>query len=145
LWRGIDPIMAFNGVPMKSQQRPLSPHLQIYKPQMTSVLSIGGRIMGAGLFVGSFMLVWWIAALAIGPHAYEIFMTFIHSWMGIILCTGWAFAFYYYVANGIRHLFWDLGYGYDLKTVYKTGWTVVIFSLIATAATFYHFFLKDLL
>jgi len=127
------------------QHRPLSPHLEIYKPQLTSVLSILGRFMGAGLFLGFFVLVGWVVALALGAEAHGLFMEILHTWIGIACCTGWTFAFYYYFANGIRHLFWDLGYGYEIKTVYKTGWAVLFASLTLTIGTVYFFFFKELL
>jgi succinate dehydrogenase / fumarate reductase cytochrome b subunit len=127
---------------MKSSERPLSPHLQIYKPQLTSVLSIMHRITGAALFVGCFMLVWWVAALALGAEAHALFMTFIHSWIGLFFLLGWTFSFYYHFANGLRHLYWDLGRGYDLSTTYKTGWFVLGVSLVFTALTAYFFLSK---
>jgi succinate dehydrogenase / fumarate reductase cytochrome b subunit len=127
---------------MKSSERPLSPHLQIYKPQLTSILSIMHRITGAALFVGCFMLVWWVVALAMGPEAHALFMAFVHSWLGMLFLVGWTFSFYYHFANGLRHLYWDLGRGYDLSTTYKTGWFVLGTSLVLTLVTL-SFFLLD--
>ena len=127
---------------MSQNKRPLSPHLQVYKPQLTSVLSIMHRMTGAALVVGSLVLVWWVMALALGPDSYGFFVNFIRSWFGNVLLMGWAFCFYYHLANGLRHLYWDMGKGYDLPTTYRTGWFVLAASLLATGLTFYFFLFK---
>ena len=127
---------------MSKTNRPLSPHLQVYKPQLTSVLSIMHRMTGAALVVGSFVLIAWVLALALGAETYGLFVNFIRSWFGNVLLMGWAFCFYYHLANGLRHLYWDLGRGYDLPTTYRTGWIVLGASLCTTAATFYFFLFK---
>lgn len=105
--------------------RPISPHLQIYRPQITSVLSILHRATGIALAVGTLLLVWWLVAAASGPASYATVRGFMGSWIGLLLLFGWTFALFYHLANGIRHLFWDAGHGFDLKTVYASGWTVV--------------------
>ncbi|MCC7271936.1 MAG: succinate dehydrogenase, cytochrome b556 subunit [Alphaproteobacteria bacterium] len=105
--------------------RPLSPHLQIYRPQLTSVLSILHRGTGVALAVGTLLLVWWLVAAATGPAAYATAQGFIGSWLGLLLLLGWTFALFFHLCNGIRHLFWDAGYGFELKTVYASGWAVV--------------------
>ena len=127
---------------MSQKERPLSPHLQIYKPQITSVLSITHRITGAALSAGVFVLLLWIFSLSLGPESYGIFTRFIHSWVGKFFLMGWTFSFYYHLANGIRHLFWDMGKGYSLKATYRTGWFVLLFSLSLTISTSYFFILK---
>ncbi len=116
---------------MAAGERPLSPHLQVYTPQLTSILSIMHRITGVALGVGTLLLVYWLAAAAGGEDSYAAAQDFIGSFFGRLLLFGWTVALYYHLANGIRHLFWDAGYGYELPTVYRSGWIVVA----ATAAS----------
>ena len=118
-----------------SNPRPLSPHLQVYKPQLTSMLSIIHRLTGAALAVGALAFAYWIFALAQGSDMYADFMTHATSWYGQVMLFGWTFSFFYHFCNGIRHLFWDAGYGFELPAVYKSGWAVVIASLIFTGLT----------
>jgi succinate dehydrogenase / fumarate reductase cytochrome b subunit len=117
---------------MRQAGRPLSPHLQIYKPQITSVLSISHRITGLALVVGMLLLVWWLLAAAAGPAAYPHAQAFIGSWLGILLLVGWTFALFFHLCNGIRHLVWDTGHGLDIPTTYATGWAVVAASAVLT-------------
>ena len=117
---------------MASEHRPLSPHLQIYKPQLTSMLSILHRITGVALAIGTLLLVWWLIAAAAGPDAYAGAQGFIGSFIGRLLLLGWTFALFYHLANGIRHLAWDAGWGFELKTAYATGWAVVIVAIVLT-------------
>ena len=116
--------------------RPLSPHLQIYRPQLTSVLSILHRITGVALAVGTILLVYWLIAAASGPEAFAVATSIIGSWIGLILLFGWTFALFFHLANGIRHLFWDAGLGFELKTVYASGWTVVVAAAVLTLLAF---------
>ena len=116
--------------------RPLSPHLQIYRPQLTSVLSILHRITGVALAVGTILLVYWLIAAASGPEAFAVANGIIGSWIGLILLFGWTFALFFHLANGIRHLFWDAGLGFELKTVYASGWTVVVVAAALTLLAF---------
>ena len=108
-----------------ASNRPLSPHLQIYKPQLTSVMSITHRATGIALAVGTLLLVWWIVAAAIGPEAFAHAQSFIGSWLGLLLLFGWSVALFYHLGNGIRHLFWDAGYGFEIENAYRSGWIVV--------------------
>jgi succinate dehydrogenase / fumarate reductase cytochrome b subunit len=117
---------------MAMQNRPLSPHLQIYRPQISSVLSILHRISGIALAAGSLLLVYWIVAAAVGPEAFAAAQGFIGSFIGRLLLFGWTYALFFHLANGIRHLFWDMGRGFELKTVSVTGWTVVVAALLLT-------------
>jgi len=117
---------------MTTGNRPLSPHLQVYKPQITSVLSILHRITGIGLAVWSLMLVYWLNAAAYGPEVFERAQEFLASWFGKILLLGWTWALFYHLCNGIRHMFWDAGRGLELPQVHISGWLVVIFSVILT-------------
>jgi succinate dehydrogenase / fumarate reductase cytochrome b subunit len=120
---------------MATDNRPLSPHLQVYKPQLTSVLSILHRITGVALAIGTLLLVWWLIAAATGPEAYDAAQSFIGSILGRLLLLGWTFALFYHLANGIRHLAWDTGRGFELGTAYMTGWLVVIVSIVLTLAS----------
>ena len=117
---------------MASPNRPLSPHLQVYKPQLTSVLSILHRATGIALAVGTLLLVWWLVAAATGENAFADVQAFIGSWIGKLLLLGWSFAIFYHMCNGIRHLFWDAGRGYELETAYATGRIVVAAAIILT-------------
>jgi len=116
--------------------RPISPHLQVYRPQLTSVLSILHRITGVALAVGTILLVYWLIAAASGPEAFAGAEALIGSWLGRILLFGWTFALYFHLTNGIRHLFWDAGFGFELKTVYASGWTAVALAVALTLVSF---------
>jgi succinate dehydrogenase cytochrome b subunit len=112
--------------------RPLSPHLQVYKWQITMVLSISHRATGVALSVGTLLLVWWLVALARGPQAFAVAQGFIGSWLGKLLLLGWTVSLFFHLANGIRHLFWDAGYGFENKTTTASGWVVVVASVALT-------------
>lgn len=117
---------------MSQAQRPLSPHLQIYQPQLTSVLSITHRATGLVLAVGTIALVWWLLAAATGPTAFRIAQAFWFSWIGRLLLLGWSWSLFYHLCNGIRHLCWDVGWGFDIKSVYRSGWIMVGSSVVLT-------------
>jgi succinate dehydrogenase / fumarate reductase cytochrome b subunit len=117
---------------MATDNRPLSPHLQVYRPQLTSVLSILHRITGIALAVGTLLLFWWLIAAATGPTAFDNVQSFIGSFVGRILLFGWSFALYYHLCNGIRHLLWDTGRGFEIGTAYASGWLVVVASAVLT-------------
>ena len=110
---------------MSSAKRPLSPHLQVYRPQLTSVLSITHRLSGVALAAGTLLLVYWLAAAAAGPEAFEDAQSFVGSFFGQLLLFGWTVGLFFHLCNGIRHLFWDIGLGFELDDVYRSGWTVV--------------------
>ena len=112
--------------------RPLSPHLQVYKWQLTSVLSILHRATGIALSLGALYLATWVIYAAANPTAYALFQSFNTSILGRIVLGGWLFCAFYHLCNGIRHLFWDAGYGFELKDAYRSGWIVVAVALIAT-------------
>ncbi|KHD10793.1 succinate dehydrogenase [Candidatus Thiomargarita nelsonii] len=118
-----------------THKRPLSPHLQIYKAQLTSVMSILHRATGLFLSLGTLVLVYWLMAAAEGPTAYQQAQSWLASWWGLFLLFGWSVALFYHLCNGIRHLFWDAGLGMDIKTVYATGKVVWIATFILTALT----------
>ncbi|MCG8324565.1 MAG: succinate dehydrogenase, cytochrome b556 subunit [Thiotrichales bacterium] len=118
---------------MPLDKRPRSPHLQIYKPQLTSLLSITHRGTGVFLAIGSLLLALWFLTIAIGPAIYSTLQAQLMTWYGQLALLAWAFSFYYHLANGIRHLFWDAGLGLDIDTTYKSGYAVVIASIVLTA------------
>jgi succinate dehydrogenase / fumarate reductase cytochrome b subunit len=115
-----------------SDPRPLSPHLQIYRWQLTSVMSILHRASGIALGVGAILLVWWLGAAADGPESYAGFQQFIGSWLGLLLLFGWSVALFYHLCNGIRHLWWDTGRGLDLPSVYAGGRIVLAGTAVLT-------------
>lgn len=115
------------------QKRPLSPHLQVYKIQITSLLSILHRGTGIVLYGGAVLWALWFAALALGPQSYVKMQVFLLHPIGLIILMGWLFSFFYHLCNGIRHLFWDLGMGYEMPMVRRTGKFVVVASFLLTA------------
>ena len=117
---------------MTTDPRPLSPHLQIYRWQLTSVLSILHRFAGLALAAGAVLLVWWLGATADGPQAYAAIQGFLGSWVGRVLLFGWSVALFYHLCNGLRHLWWDTGHGLDLKSVYASGWVVLAATAVLT-------------
>lgn len=117
---------------MATNNRPLSPHLQIYRPQLTSVLSISHRMAGVVLSAGLVMIVVWLLALASGPETYERVSGLIFSWPGLLLLLVWTQALFYHFLNGIRHLLWDAGWMLNLDKAYASGWAVVSLSVVLT-------------
>ncbi len=94
-------------------RRPLSPHLSIYRPTLTMLMSIAHRITGAALYAGTILLVWYLLAAANGGTAFAAAASFMHSLLGQLVLLGFTFAFLHHFFGGIRHLIWDLGYGLD--------------------------------
>lgn len=119
----------------RTVRRPLSPHLQIYKPQITSGLSIFHRITGVALSVGTALLVWWLMAAATSDHAFATVSAVIHTWLGHLVLFGWTVALWYHFCAGIRHLFWDAGYGYELPQVHASGRLVLVATGVLTVLT----------
>ncbi len=115
--------------------RPLSPHLTIYKPQLTSMTSIFTRITGNALLVAALMIVWWFLAAATGPGAFEIADGFLRSWVGDLVLVLSLWALWYHTLAGVRHLIWDTGRGLDLQTAYMLGYSVIAGSAILTVLT----------
>ncbi|MEL6298109.1 MAG: succinate dehydrogenase, cytochrome b556 subunit [Pseudomonadota bacterium] len=113
-------------------QRPLSPHLQIYTPRINMVMSIVHRITGVGLYVGSLLLVWWLLAAATGAPAYETAAGFFGSWFGMLILFGYTWALMHHMMGGIRHFIWDLGEGFELETVDRLCWGSLVISISAT-------------
>ena len=117
---------------MPAQDRPLSPHLQVYRPQLTSVLSIVHRMTGVALAFGTLLLVYWLVAVASGAAAYDTAQGLIGSVLGRLLLFGWSVALFYHLCNGIRHLFWDAGVLLELPAVYRSGWAVIVAAFALT-------------
>jgi succinate dehydrogenase / fumarate reductase cytochrome b subunit len=121
---------------MSNNNRPLSPFIigPHYKPQLTSMLSILHRITGAALAFGALLFAWWLFAALSGVGAFSVFQSFRESLIGQALLFGWLFAFVYHLLNGLRHLAWDAGLGFEIKAAYVTGYLVMIVSAALTAA-----------
>ncbi len=112
--------------------RPLSPHLQVYRPQLTSVTSIFARITGVALLGAAVLVVWWFLAAASGPEYFNFVNGLMTSWFGDLVMLAALWAVCYHFLSGLRHLVWDTGRGFDLATAEKMGWGVVFGSLILT-------------
>ncbi|HTN63901.1 MAG TPA: succinate dehydrogenase, cytochrome b556 subunit [Devosia sp.] len=121
--------------PKIPRPRPLSPNIQIYRPQLTSVLSIGYRISGVALVVYAVGLVTWLIAIAAGPEANSAAQQFSGSWLGRVLLLGCTFSFFWHLCGGIRHLVWDTVLGFELRWIYISGWAMVVLSIVLTVAT----------
>lgn len=117
---------------MAETQRPLSPHLQIYKWQVQMVTSILHRATGIALSVGALIFVWWLVSLAAGEDAFNQFKVCMGSPIGIVLLIGWTWSFFYHLCNGIRHLIQDAGAGYTIVQFVRSSWASVIVSLLLT-------------
>lgn len=119
-------------VPMRAR-RPMSPHLQIFRPLITMVMSIVHRITGAALYFGMLLVVWWLLAAASGPEAFATAQAVFGSWFGILVLFGFTWALVHHGLGGIRHTIWDLGYGFDLVWRNRLAWWTLIGSLALTA------------
>lgn len=120
---------------MSVRPRPLSPHVQIYRPQLTSVLSFSHRLSGIFLSLGALGLALWLIAAAAHPPLFSACNVFLDAWPGRILLFAWTLALYFHLCNGIRHLFWDAVIGFELASIYRSGWLVVAASVLLTLAT----------
>ena len=112
--------------------RPLSPHLSIYKKVLTAVFSIFHRITGIGLSIGTLLIVIWISLLALGPNYFFIFQIVSKTLFFKIILFLWTVGIFYHLFNGIRYLYWTYGIGMDLKTVYTSGYIVLFLTLLST-------------
>jgi len=120
---------------VKRVERPLSPHLQIYRIQVTSVSSILTRITGNALIVGVVLAVWWLLAAATSPGYFAVANAVATSWFGDLVFAGSAWAVWYHYLAGLRHLYYDAGHGLDVPTAEKLGWACIIGSVVLTALT----------
>lgn len=116
-----------------TQERPLSPHLQVYKPQMTSMMSILHRATGVGLAIGTVLLVWVLVAAATSDSYYDYVLGLLAAPLGQLVLVGLTFALFYHMCNGVRHLFWDMGYLFKLQNAFRAGWLVLASSVVLTA------------
>ena len=118
---------------MATQERPLSPHLQVYKPQLTSTMSILHRITGVVLALGSLLFAAWLVAVAGGADAFELARAALASVPGQVLLFGLSACLVYHFLNGIRHLAWDAGHGLDIAKAYASGYAVLVLAVLITA------------
>lgn len=118
---------------MAQTGRPLSPHLQVYKWQVQMLSSILHRATGIVLAVGSLIVVWGLAALAAGEEAFATFTGYAASPLGTIVLIGWTLAFFYHLANGVRHLVQDTGKGYAITSFVRSSWVAIIAAIVLTA------------
>lgn len=118
---------------MPARHRPLSPHLQIYRWQLSSTLSVLHRFTGVWLSIGLPVLTYWVVSLAADQSAYDAATRCFASVPGQLLLIGWTFAFFYHLLNGVRHLLWDIGYGFERRQRHASGWLVVAGSLLLCA------------
>jgi succinate dehydrogenase / fumarate reductase cytochrome b subunit len=120
---------------MNRGNRPLSPHLTIYRPQMSSITSIFVRLTGIGLMLGFVLVIWWLLAAATGPGYFAFVDGLLTSWLGILIMVLSLWALWYHFLGGVRHLIWDMGYGFDLKTADMMGYVMIGGSLVLTLLT----------
>ncbi|MEI2430342.1 MULTISPECIES: succinate dehydrogenase, cytochrome b556 subunit [Lysobacter] len=118
---------------MANRERPLSPHLQVYRWQVQMATSILHRATGVILSIGALLIAWALTALAAGPDAWASFIACARSPLGFLILFGWTWAFAYHLLNGIRHLVQDAGFGFKVQTFIRSSWTSVIGSLVLTA------------
>ncbi|MDB6178492.1 succinate dehydrogenase, cytochrome b556 subunit [Paracoccus sp. Z330] len=121
--------------------RPLSPHLQVYKLPIAAVTSILTRITGHALVAGVLLLVWWLVAAVSGPEAFACADWVVRSWIGFIVLTGAAWALWYHTLAGIRHLFYDAGIGLEIDEARKSSWAIIIGSVVLTLISLILFFI----
>jgi succinate dehydrogenase / fumarate reductase cytochrome b subunit len=121
--------MAHSGL---KSARPLSPHLSIFRPLITMMMSIVHRITGTGLYFGMLLLAWWLVAAAVGPGAYDVASSFFGSWFGLLILFGFTWALIHHLLGGIRHFIWDLGYGYSFEARNGLAWATLIGSVVLT-------------
>ncbi|MDX6750568.1 succinate dehydrogenase, cytochrome b556 subunit [Geminicoccaceae bacterium 1502E] len=117
---------------MAGSGRPLSPHLQIYRWYFTMALSIAHRVTGAALAVGLLLLTWWLVALASGPESFQNVQAVMDNFLGGLILFGFTFLLFFHLCNGIRHLAWDMGYGYDKQVAHQTGIVTVAAAAVLT-------------
>jgi succinate dehydrogenase / fumarate reductase cytochrome b subunit len=122
---------------MALRERPTSPHLQIYRRQLTSVMSILHRISGLLLALGAIGLAWWLLAVDAGGERYAHAARIIASPLGLLLLFGFSLALVYHLLNGLRHLFWDMGWGFEIDETYRSGWAVAVLTVVFTAAIWF--------
>lgn len=123
-----------------TRERPLSPHLQIYRWPVTMATSITHRATGIALAAGTLVVAWWLIAAATSDNAYDTFSMYARSPLGLLILFGFVWSLSYHLLNGIRHLFWDAGYGFAVKTADRTGILVYALSILAAVGIFAYAF-----
>jgi succinate dehydrogenase / fumarate reductase cytochrome b subunit len=121
---------------MAPRARPLSPHLTIYRWPVSMATSITHRMTGIALSAGTLLIAWWLIAAASGPEAYRTFSDLAASWFGQAVLFGFVWSLAFHLLNGIRHLAWDMGYGFDKRTASMTGWLVIVLSVLLAVGAF---------
>jgi len=119
---------------MSNTERPLSPHLSIYRWPITMTLSILHRATGVAMTVGLVVLAAWLVSAASGAVDYDQFVTLMSTLAGRLFLIGWSFAFFFHLANGIRHFVWDTGRGFEKRQANASAWFVLIVAIVATAS-----------
>ena len=119
-----------------ARARPLSPFLTVYRWYPTMATSIVHRVTGVGLALGTLLLAWWLIAVASGPETYQSFRTIAGSWFGQVVLFGFTWALAFHLLNGIRHLVWDMGYGFDKDDANRNSWIIILLSIALAVAAF---------
>jgi succinate dehydrogenase / fumarate reductase cytochrome b subunit len=122
---------------MALRERPTSPHLQVYRWQLTMVMSILHRISGLLLALGAIGLAWWLLAVDAGGERYAHAARIIASPLGLLLLFGFSLSLVYHLLNGLRHLLWDMGWGFEIDETYRSGWAVAVLTVVFTAAIWF--------
>ncbi|HXT80450.1 MAG TPA: succinate dehydrogenase, cytochrome b556 subunit [Acetobacteraceae bacterium] len=112
--------------------RPLSPHLQVYRWPLSMALSIAHRVTGIGLGIGTLLLTWWLIAAAVSDEAFATVQWFLGTPIGLLLLFGWSASLIFHLLSGIRHLFWDTGFGFEAPRYDQSGWAVVGGTVVGT-------------
>ncbi len=118
---------------MKKKNRPISPHLSIYRPQITSILSISHRASGVFQSLGLLLIFLLLVSLFLGETFHEYYMLFIGSYLGMLFIFFYVLSLCYHMLNGIRHIIWDLGFCFEIKNVYYSGYTILFLTLVFSA------------
>jgi succinate dehydrogenase / fumarate reductase cytochrome b subunit len=122
------------GTSMTDTRRPLSPHLQVYRPMLTMMMSVAHRVSGVGNAIGFLLLTWWLVAVSIGPEAYAIVAAFFGSILGRFLLFLFSWGLIHHMLGGIRHLIWDTGRGLDKVSIEVFAWATIVGSTLLTVA-----------
>jgi succinate dehydrogenase / fumarate reductase cytochrome b subunit len=120
---------------MAQAKRPLSPHIQIYRWPINMALSITHRATGIAMALGLILVTWWLLALASGPDAFATVQAVMRSWLGTLVLFLWTLALFYHLGNGVRHLIWDAGYGFEIETARRSAIAVLVFAGTMTILT----------
>jgi len=120
---------------LNQANRPLSPHIEIYRREINMMTSIINRITGVGMGLAGFLIVWWLMAGATSEAYFNYVDGLLTSWLGLFILVGSLWALWFHFLGGLRHMWMDFGYGYDKELIGKTGWTLVIGSVVLTAVS----------